>query len=94
MSNKLVDWDHIYLLWYYGPNKKPYLSTWGGDGVPIAVLITNLPKGAFVPLWDAKVPTGAKIQEIPEGVDEYEYAEQHSGIAAFGWYIENGFERR
>lgn len=92
MLERLIDWEHVYLLGYYGRNKEPYLSTWGGEGESVSVVITNL--SGHVPMWDAPVPPGAQLQEVPEGVDGHEYAEKLGGIFAFGWYAAEGFERK
>lgn len=85
-----VDWEHVYLLGSYGRDGEAYLTTWSGNRPEVEVVVTGV---HHAPMWDAPVPMGAELHEVPKGTDGQEYAKELDGIYAFGWYVEEGFER-
>jgi hypothetical protein len=104
------DWEHVYLLGWYGPSGHPYLTTWEGDKPPIRVVVTG-PEGITQfgpPLWgyltNVKVPNPLQIEPIhvddcqlhfvQPGEDRLAKARELAGVGAIGWYIEEGFQRR
>lgn len=87
MTTHELDWDHVYLLYYVGRDGTPYLTTWGGEGESVEIVVTGV---GSVPLWDAPVPPEAELHWIPEGRDGEEYAAEINGLYAVGWYIPKG----
>ena len=105
---RVIDWNHIYLLGWYGLNRKPYLTTWDGAHPDIHVVVTGPEVESWgPPIWAA--PANCKpntigvpsytvdqfgLHEVAEGEDPFLKAEELGGVHAFGWYIEEGFERK
>jgi hypothetical protein len=90
---KKIDWDHVYLLGWYGRDGKSYLSSWYDDGslesISVVVLGTEAP-----PMWGSPAPEGAKLVPIPADVkDKHAYAASLGGLYAFGWYLPEGKKR-
>ena len=92
------NWEHIYLLGWYGEDGKPYLTTWEGSAPLVDVVVS----GRFredtcwgPPLWDAYAPERLSLEVIPEGVaDKKSYARSRGGLYAFGWYFPDPIARR
>lgn len=89
-----VDWDHVYLLGWYDHEGRDYLTSWDGDLPYVNVVVLGVLPETGMPLWNASVPEGAMVEEIPEGVDPHEYAKEKGGYYAFGWLFADGVERR
>lgn len=91
-----VDWDHVYLLGWYGPDGTPYRSSWSGDLQPIHVVVVGYLSYDRVPLWKTAVPKHLSLLRIPDDVlatpspKLVEYATKHGGVYAFGWYFPEG----
>lgn len=95
MAERIVDWDHVYLLGWYDETGRSYLSTWDGDHPYVYVVVTHL-GGRQMPLWKAPVPRGAELQLVPDMKEHQErvaYATSKGGFLAIAWYIEDGFQR-
>ncbi len=96
-NDKIIDWDHIYLLGWMDSNCKSYLTSWQGDlpYVDVVVLSTNW-QGP--PLWNApihKEKLEPMIDSAKTWAEKVEYATKMGGVYAFGWYFEKGnIERR
>ena len=99
----LVDWEHVYLLEWYGPDGSPYLTTWrdSPDTLYISVVVTGpvLPSGPL--MWDAPgqykgawCPAEAfTLHLVGPGENARDKARHMGGVFAFGWYIRAGFQR-
>ncbi|MBA7593193.1 hypothetical protein ES703_00110 [subsurface metagenome] len=107
-KERIIDWNHIYLLAWYGPDGRPYLTTWSGDLPYITVVVTGPDVQKWgPPLWDA--PANCKpnpywfpshhfseyqLHEVKPDEDPTEKARQLGGVKAMGWYFEKPFERK
>ncbi len=88
-----LDWNHVYLLGWYDHSGRSHLSTWHGDFPVVTVVVFGV-NPLNIPLWDALVPPNARF-ELASSLDAAQgKARSQGGYAAFGWYIEKGFERR
>jgi len=77
-----MDWDEVYLVGYWRGGT-PHLTAW--DGPPtkdFVVFGCDQP-----PIWNARVPSGATVELIPEGEDPRQYAESRGGVHAVGWVV-------
>lgn len=92
LSALTIDWDHVYLLGWYGHDGKPYLTTWDGNLPYVNVVVTGCDH-FNMPMWKAPVPKGAELHAIPEDKNPQEYAIEINGYHALGWYIADGFQR-
>lgn len=108
----IIDWDHVYLLGWYGPDGRPYLTTWIDSEETrnnyICVVVTGPEVTKWgPPIWNAPANckpnaygfpshhyTEYQLHEVKLGEDADEKAKELGGVKAFGWYIEQGFERR
>lgn len=91
-----VDWDHTYLLGWYGSDGRAYLSSWHGEAPRVdVVVITSSSYGP--PLWNAPIQEGTLAFPIPEHVQGHDekiaYAREHGGVYAFGWYLDQVIDR-
>jgi len=107
-KERVIDWSHIYLLAWYGTDGRPYFTTWKGDLPHIRVIVTGPEVEKWgPPIW--KAPANCKpnayglpsypfeqfqLHEVKEGEDWEAKARKLGGVRAFGWYIEQGFERK
>lgn len=89
-----VDWDHVYLLGWYGEDGRACLTTWDGDLPMIDVVVLGI-RAYRVPAWDAEVPRGATVVGIPDGVESpTDHARELGGIHAFGWHVAEPIKRK
>lgn len=107
-KERTIDWNHVYLLAWYGPDGTPYLTTWAGDLPYITVVVTGPEVQKWgPPIWDAPAnckpnPHGFpsysydqyQLHEVKLGEDPDQKAQELGGVKALGWYIEKGFERK
>jgi len=105
---RIIDWNHIYLLGWSGADRKLHLTTWSGKHPDIHVVVTGPGlESCGPPIWAA--PANCKpnslgipiyavdqfgLHEVAEGEDPFLKAEELGGVHAFGWYFEEGFERK
>ena len=105
----LVDWEHIYLLGWYGPTGNSYLTTWWGgpDSLYLRVVVTGPVKPFGPPLWDAPAPHKGipwlpplhpwqefTLHLVGPTENARDKAGSLGGVEAFGWYIPLvGFQR-
>jgi len=92
-----IDWDHVYLLGWVTSEGISSLTTWRDDGTlpRINVMVSgNFKYGP--PMWNGPLySSNCNIELIPEGIsDPIKYAKERGGLYAFGWYIEEGFNRK
>ncbi len=92
-----LDWDHFYMLGWYGDDGKARLTTWDGDAPMVYAVVRGIPEHKMT-VWAAPVPPGAELLEIPAEKalmsEKRAYAREVGGFLAFGWYIEAGFNRK
>jgi len=88
-----LSWDHVYLLGWFNEQGHPFLTTWDGNLPMVHVVVTGV-KPLTMPLWSAPVPPNAHLHEIPADKAPQEYAQEMGGYHAFGWYLEEPFERK
>jgi len=107
-KERIIDWNHVYLLGWYDRSVRPYYTTWSGDLPRIQVVVTGPEVEKWgPPIW--KAPANVKpnsygfpsypydqyqLHEVKEGEDWEAKARELGGVRAFGWYIEQGFERK
>jgi len=88
---KIINWNHVYLL-----GSEHGLTTWsGGENLPMVDVVVVLEPGKHMTYWYAW-PDGAVMLPMPENLDQsgkVEYAHEHKGIWAFGWYYDKPFYR-
>ncbi|MBC8148039.1 MAG: hypothetical protein H8E98_08675 [Bacteroidetes bacterium] len=94
-----LDWNNFYILGAFDQYGESHLTTWSEDGTVkrAEAVITHKNRRVNahdVPFWKAKVRPDVILNKIPVGVDAHELARELDGIFAFGWYFENGFERK
>jgi hypothetical protein len=87
-----IDWNHVELLGWYDHKGKSYSMIVEGNRPMVKVVVTGV-KGEAVPLLNAPVHNGAKLQLVPEDRNPFDYAKEKAGFYAIGFYIEEGFER-
>lgn len=92
-----LDWDHFYLLAWYGANGRAYLTSWTGDEPLVYAIVKGVPEHKMT-VWAAPVHPGAELLEIPPDKvtqeDRLAYAREVGGLLAFGWYIAEGITRK
>ena len=88
-----LTWDHIYLLGWIDHEGQSYLTTWEGN-LPMLEVIVYGVSGLSIPLWDASVPPGARLEAVPEGKDGQGWARLHGGLLALAWYVAEGITRK
>lgn len=92
-----LDWDHFYLLAWYGADGRQYLTSWTGDEPIVYAVVRGVPESKMT-VWEALVPVGAELVEIPADKvtqeDRLAYAREVGGLLAFGWYVKEGITRR
>ena len=103
------DWEHVYFLGWYDRAGRPFVTTWKGDNPYIRVVVTGPEGIAHFgpPMWrniaNLKLPNplsiepiyvdGCQLHFVHPGEDRLEKAFELDGVAAIGWYIEEGFQR-
>lgn len=103
------DWDHVYLLGWWGPGDAPHLTTWAGELPYIHVVVTGPPtlRQWGPPMWKARhnVRLGNTLGVVPIAVEQCQLhfapspgeavalAREMRGVRALGWYIKDGFVR-
>ena len=79
-KERIIDWNHVYLLAWYGPDGRPYLTTWSGDLPYITVVVTG-PDDAMGTIYQQEEPKdelgfqflgGKKLWEVCGRGTEYE----------------------
>ncbi len=88
-----LTWNHIYILGWIDHEGQSYLTTWEGDLPRLDVIIYGV-NGFNIPLWDACVPSGARLEAVPEGEDGQAWARSHGGLLALAWYVAEGITRK
>lgn len=107
-QERIIDWNHVYLLGWYGPDGHPYFTTWSGRNLDVTVIVTGPDVQQWgPPIWDA--PANCKpnrygfpshhysefqLHEVKLGEDANQRAKELGGVKAFGWYFEKAFERK
>ena len=102
-----IDWKHVYLLGFWYPNGKRSLTSWDGYAQRVEVVVVgdgvqkalNWKNNRRIPMWDAPAPPDMEVRPFPSDVPDdtdvkIKYATEHGGVFAFGWYFEEGFERK
>lgn len=108
VKKRIIDWNHVYLLGWFGRDRRAYLTTWVGKRPDITVIVTGpdiLEWGP--PIWDAPanckpnasgIPhhpyTDYQLHEVKEGEDSDAKAIELGGVKAIGWYFPDSFERK
>lgn len=87
-----LSWDRLYLLGWYDHSGRPHLTTWGGDRPLIHVVVHGV-NGFNFPLWDAPVPSRARVEPLPQDW-QGTYDTFDGGYIAIGWLLEEPFVRR
>jgi hypothetical protein len=59
----------------------------------VRVVVTGV-RESLIPLLDMPVPSGARLQPIPENRNPYEYAKETGGFYAVAFYVKEGFARK
>ena len=92
-----LDWDFTYLLGWYGPDERSYLSSWMGSNPPVEVIVVGYNEGYGPPLWNAPVPPSCKVYKMPEHIVDLKakvaYATHLGGVYAFGWLLDKPVDR-
>ena len=88
-----LTWDHIYLLGWIDHEGQSYLTTWEGNLPRLEVIVYGV-NGLNMPLWDASVPPGARLEAVPEGKDGLGEARLHGGLLALAWYVAERITRK
>jgi len=92
-----IDWDHVYLLGWYGyqpgagaEGRRSFSTAYAGESPIIRVVVTGMTPP---PMWNARVPEGAEVRALPPETDlegALRIADEMGGVVAFGWYFEEG----
>jgi len=91
-----LDWDHTYLLGWYDHSDRAYLTSWDNRGSnleEIYVIVYGNVNGFNFPLWDAPVPNGATVFEVPKNKNHFDLARETGGFCAIAWRIPNVVKR-
>ena len=75
-KKRIIDWDHVYLLAWYGSDGKPYLTTWRDSEYTRQNYITVVVTGPDVrewgpPIWNAP----ANCKPNPYGFPSHHFSE-------------------
>ena len=91
-----IDWNHIYLLGWHSKDGKRNLTQFGiSKNKWVDVVIADVDDSDMGRvMWDNGLHKELQLLTIPTGFNYQWWAEENNGIHAFGWYIEEGFERK
>jgi hypothetical protein len=85
-KHEALDWSQVYLLAWYDDQGRGYLTTWGGS-LPVYSFVVTGCNGGNIPLWDAPLPTSARVYQVPAGRDPQNFANEMGGYHAIGWKV-------
>lgn len=76
VAQRIIDWDHVYLLAWYGPDGHPYLTTWRDSEYTKNNYITVVVTGPDVQEWGPPIwGSPANCRPNPYGFPVHHYTE-------------------
>jgi len=75
-KQRIIDWNHVYLLGWYDPDGRPHLTTWEDSDETRKNLVTVVVTGPDVAQWGVPIwSSPANCKPNPYGYPSHHYTE-------------------